>query len=537
MPLQKTRLLREKGKFDEAIQLLEEYLSSLNVNQTNERIMCLNEQSNCLRRQGKLLEAEICSQEALMISKKDNSNLKGQGDSLFSLGSIYLSKGAFDRAETFLQESFSLREQIGNKTDIVDSLNNLSAVYWYKGDFNQTEILLKKCLVLCEEIGNYQFIAKILNNLGEVNRQKGDLLNAEDFYKRSLSVNEEIENPQDISANLNNLGLVYWLQGLLNKAEEFHKRSLALRKEIGNPQEIALSLHNLGVIYWNRGDFIEAKDYIKNSLALWEQIGNQEDIAMALNSLGFISWHQGSNDISLNFLKQSLQIREKSGIPEEVADTLFMYSRVLLSQDGSQDITEQAGKLETLAQNSKSLKINIKLAMVNGLVDLNNQNMDKALEFYLQAKKQSTDISHFELQVQSSLFLVDVYLQLYLETKKIEYRTKIENLLKELENITKNNSLHGIYVKNSIALGFFNQALSNLVEARRYFELAELLADECGLRTLTDKARKMLQNLNSKEEELQKQKLSDPETYENNQFKKMLAFIKEQQRFHGFVDF
>jgi len=257
MSLEEAIALRRAGKYQEGIRLLERLWVTLASDQRLERIACLNEQSQCLWRSGQQAKAETRAREALQLAEESPPDLRGQGNALNNLGVIYLYRGELNQAETFLEQSLTLREQVGDLQAIAGSLNNLGIVYYQRGELDRAEECHKRNLALFEEIGGAQRMAFSLSNLALCYWQRGELGRAEEHYQRSLALREQYGNPQDIAEARYQLLRILLLRGVLEGAIDQVDQlaqlvSMSKLPDIAVKHHLAMGLlrlkqHNLGL--------------------------------------------------------------------------------------------------------------------------------------------------------------------------------------------------------------------------------------------------------------------------------------------------
>jgi tetratricopeptide (TPR) repeat protein len=276
--LEEARSLRRTGKFNEALYLLENLISTLDVQQHHEKILCLNEQSHCLWTSGQYDKAETCAAEALHLAEQSPPDLEGQGTAFLNLAAIFYEKCEMNQVEEFCQRGLAFFEKISNKKGIADSLNLLGMASDYQGHLDQAEEYYKRSLAFREELGDAKAIGDSLGNLGVLYWERGDMDRAEEYFLQCLALDEKIDNPAAKAATLANLGDVCKQRGELEQAEEFYRQSLVLREEVENQYEIAESRFQLAQVLLRKGNHKEAVVQI-DLLAQLAEVSNNPEIA------------------------------------------------------------------------------------------------------------------------------------------------------------------------------------------------------------------------------------------------------------------
>ncbi|MFQ5981272.1 MAG: tetratricopeptide repeat protein [Candidatus Heimdallarchaeota archaeon] len=150
--LEKARTLREAGDFPEALGLLDKRLSALSSEERSERIACLNEQSQCYWRTGRLTDAELCAEKALRLADEFPPDLQGKAHALGNLGYISAEKEEMGRAEQFFERGLLEFEQIGTLQEIAGIVKALRIVNQSRGRQERSDEFHRRFLILQEQI-------------------------------------------------------------------------------------------------------------------------------------------------------------------------------------------------------------------------------------------------------------------------------------------------------------------------------------------------------------------------------------------------
>ncbi|MFX1513239.1 MAG: tetratricopeptide repeat protein [Promethearchaeota archaeon] len=437
----------DKGKWSEALILLEDLITTLKPNQRLERIACLNEKSNCLIVTENLTKAKTCAQEALQLAEQMPLDQTGQAYALFNLGRYYLWTGESERAEECLQRSFTLRKEIGDPKHISNSLYRLGQLY----------------------------------------TRRGELKRAKKFLQQGLSIVEKCDNRCSlIIAILYDLGDVYKQQGELERAEKLFQRGFTIAKEIGDIANSAICLNRLAEVKIHYGEWKHAEELLQKSLLEYEEISYKSYISE--------TW--------LNLL------------------------RVYLTQNELEKISILVDRLTHKSQIAEYAEEIVLLDLARGLLEFKQHQYNSALNYAFQAKNRAAKIPHFRLQVESMYLLLQIHLQLYIITKQTKYKSQLESLAQELQQFSKREHLHWVYIETLLVQGFQRRTAFKLPEAIKEFEKAELLATERGFHLLAHKARAEINQLQNQVHQLQQLMALSPQAYEQIQLQAMGNYIE-----------
>ncbi len=428
MVLKEAIELERVGKFEDALHILKQLNDVFDSIQRSEQIICLNLQSKCLWKTGKLIEAENRARIALELAENDPADRQGQAD----------------------------------------ALNHLGIIYWYKGKMDKTEVYYQQSLALRREIGNPQDIAGSLNNLGIIHYQRGQLDKAKEYYQQCLALFKKSGNPHDIANALNNLGVIYYHWGELDKAEEYYNQSLALFKKINNPQNIATSLNNLGIISYQRGQLDKAEDYQKQSLALKEKIGNPYDTTETLIELVRVMLTRKSLDDAMKYSGRLNQLAKESKLPDIAVRSALGKSLLKLEQ-------QELGSAQHLA--SKAVKQAAEIPHFELQVDVMGLLIRIFLEQFLQTK-------HPKFRVQIEELLEEI---VQLSKREHLHRTYVETVfvqgmvkraLFDLQGATERFQLAGLLAEERGIRPVAKQAAEELLIVQQHMDRYQQLVFE-----------------------------------------------------------
>jgi tetratricopeptide (TPR) repeat protein len=283
-------------------------------------------------KRGELDQALDLVQESFSL-KRDIGNLYETADYQNILGIFFIGKGEFDKALDNLQNSLRMFEELGLKSSIIKSLNNIGLIHWKKGNLGEALENYKISLAKSEELKNKKFVAKLSVNIGLIYWNMGELDKALNFYQKSLVISKEIKNKSSIATCFNNIGIILQFKGELDQALEFYQKSLALHEELAMKTDIALCLNNIGEIYHTKGVFDVASDYYKKSLILFEEAGSNYNTCIALYNLVLVAVDRGSTKDSHPYLQklQEIDIKEEN---KYISQTFRLAKAIMLKESG-----------------------------------------------------------------------------------------------------------------------------------------------------------------------------------------------------------
>ncbi len=276
-------LLRAKGEYEEAEQLLRESLATRQrlfgdghplVAQTLVHLAQVSyDKSEAYE------EAEDLFRKALDVMRR----ARGDNDPMITeiqsqLGILLVQTGRFDEAEGVFREAMeTCRRELGDDNPrTAESLNNLAVFLGIVGRHQEALPLFRESLetrlrVLGED---HPATGESLNNLGRLLRETGDLEGAEKLYRQGLDIWRMRfgDSAPKVAFMMNNLGIVLLEQGELDEAEELLRRALAIRRQTLDPDspDLGWSLVGLGRLFLAKNQPREAEPLIQEAIALYE---------------------------------------------------------------------------------------------------------------------------------------------------------------------------------------------------------------------------------------------------------------------------
>jgi len=390
--------LRGEGRFQEAIQVLEEILLIFEDSFGQDHpdtVGTTGYLAEIYHLQGLYGQATTLYQRALAISQKAlGLDHPATATILYNMARLYDSQGLYSQGEPLYQSALMIREKVlgAEHPDVAQVLNDLGELFRKQGLYAEAEPLYKRALLIKEKaLGpNHPDVAASLNNMALLYDHKGFHAQAEPLYNRALLIWEKTLGPDHPSTatTLNNIGLLYYNRGIYDKAEKLYNRALSIReKALGlDDPDVAQSLNNLAELFSIEGHHSQAESLHKRALSIREKaLGpDHPDVAFTLSNLAVLYDRQGLYDQAQSLQKRALAIREKALGPDhpDVATSL----NNLASSYTGQGLYSQAKTLHqrALAIREQGLGVNHPyfVQSLNNLAvqDLSQGNYDSASE-------------------------------------------------------------------------------------------------------------------------------------------------------------
>ncbi len=255
-----------------------------------------------------------------------------RAQALNQTGKQFFHIGEYEKAQTYLQQSLAIQQEIGDRQGEGATLNNISGIYQAQGDYQTALDYLQRALAIMQEIGNRQGKGATLNNISQIYHAQGDYKTAIGYLQQTLPICQEIGDRAGEKATLNNLSRIYHAQGKYEMAVGYLKQSLAIQQEIDDRAVKGVTLNNISQIYDAQGDYETAVGYLKQSLAISQEIGDRAGEGATLNNISAIYHAQGEYETALGYLKQVLAIMQEIGDRAHEGGTLNNISQIYHAQ-------------------------------------------------------------------------------------------------------------------------------------------------------------------------------------------------------------
>jgi tetratricopeptide (TPR) repeat protein len=363
---------------------------------------------------------------------------------------------------------------------------------------------------------------------------------AEKALKQAKEIFSEIKDNNGLAYVLSNLGMLYYLLGERNKADHFSNQGLQMIDALEEIDEIAeAKIIRAIVCAIIKGEFSHAEALLQESLALCEPLAYRGNSAWALYNLGYNYFIQSDYSKAETLCRQSLAIMEEDeaqvGFRQVIAQ--FILILVLLAQNSLEAADAEIQKFGGLV--GRTTFPNVKMLaqgyyhLTFGQLKLLKHDLGSALEHGLKAKQATAAISYFSGHIMVLKFLLQAHLRLYLSTRQEDSKTTIEDLLEEMEELSRRESYHYQYIEAVIARAFLKRADYDLSGANEQFQLAEGLAQKYGFEGLANRAHDEATHLRSQTATLQQLMTQSPEQYERMQMQDLLTYLEGAQRIIG----
>lgn len=287
----------------------------------------------------KELSVALCTTDPDLAMKYGNTGLKiavkygrkkAEADFCHSLGSIFESKGEYQKAMDQLFRSLKLYEDVGDKPGIASAYNMIGIIFRLQENYSKAIDFQEKAMRIYEELGDKDGVAQSLVNTGNNYYNQRQYDNTIGQYEKALNIYQELGNKESIAVIENNIGAVYFEKGDYKTANEYFIKSYLIREESGNKYEMATSLNNIGEVYAKQGDYKKAIENCTKSLYIASEIDAKDIMQYNYENLAGVFAVTGEYEKAFNYQKLAYGIKDS-----------------ILSIENNKQINELSVKYET----------------------------------------------------------------------------------------------------------------------------------------------------------------------------------------------
>jgi two-component system, sensor histidine kinase PdtaS len=245
---------------------------------------------------------------------------KGLSDGSIMMGLLHINTGDYAQAIESFNKALQIKKEIKDKSGIAMSYHNLGLVNFYKANYPEALDNYLKALKIREEINEKRGIAMSLNNISIIHDKSGNLDEAIVSYTKSLKMYKELGDKKGIAACYNNIGIVYEKQDNDSAALKNYDLALKIKEEIGDKKGVTVTNYNMGTIYQNNKQYDSAAKCYNNALNIGKLINDNQGVNRAMNALGGIYIAQGKYEEAKKYIEDALALAIKIGAKESIVE-------------------------------------------------------------------------------------------------------------------------------------------------------------------------------------------------------------------------
>lgn len=267
-------------------------------------------------------------------------------------------------------------------------------------DIDKAQKYAEELLALASGINDKKGMGNAYNILGSIDRSENNYLEALKNFLNSAQAFESINDTIGKAKAYNNIGNVYKDIHEYDKAISHYQKSLTLHTLTKNKESMAVTNRNIALIHQQMGNYEKAKDCYWTALYIWKRLGNEKRMAQIYNDLsitydmilekGEYLNFEAEKQITLNLNLNALEYYKKTNDFDGLAKIYINIGRVYAYQDTKMSL-HYFNKVSSLPIDKVDPKF-IAIANINiGLIILQNNQQEKAIDYFLTAEQYTSD--------------------------------------------------------------------------------------------------------------------------------------------------
>src|SRR6266700_2223679 len=262
------------GSLDRAEELCEQSLALYReLGDTMGIASCLHLLADIASGRGNLAVARALGEESLMLFREVGDR-RSVAYLLFHLGSVAVDQGEYARGRDLLTESLTINRELGNTRIVAHSLLYLAQLYHVSGgDLAQAHTWLDESFALFREVGDKEGIASCLSLSGRLALSEGDTASARSLNEQALALFKEMKQQHGTALSLYALAQVAAAQGDHAGSPALYEQGVVVVRKSGDKWTILFGLEGLAAAVAAQGNHTWAAYLWGAAEALREAIG------------------------------------------------------------------------------------------------------------------------------------------------------------------------------------------------------------------------------------------------------------------------
>lgn len=260
---------------------------------------------------------------ALAASRKRGDRI-GEAATLYSLGSLAVTKQDFATAEGHFLRSAEIFKDIGDELGSALAARGLGYLARMRGRRDEATAHYEAALKIFRESNSSVAVAYVLHNLAQLRLDNGDEAAAGPLLDEALQLSREGRGRRVEAQVLHRMGQTYMKRGEYEAALNSFDRVLEIARLIGDHTGEAYALHGIGSARFRRGETDEAVDALHRALVRAEVNDERLITGHTLVTFGELALATWDVDHAVAHLRRALPLFQLMNAPGEEAEALVI---------------------------------------------------------------------------------------------------------------------------------------------------------------------------------------------------------------------
>ncbi|MEM7112524.1 MAG: NB-ARC domain-containing protein [Chloroflexota bacterium] len=239
-----------------------------------------------------------------------HGDLQGQSWLLLRLGQLERQRQLLDKAETYLQASLEMAQNLEDAALIATTLTELGIICNCRSHYEQGMAYLNQALPLARQLPTPECLPDLLEELGILTLMAGDYEQAEQHYAEGLEVARGQNRQTQAVMCLKGLGALRYLAQDYEAAQRLFLQGYGLAEQSGFRKGLMVMDNNLGVVAHFLGKRAEAEAHLLASQTEAERLNDFPAQRLILLNLARFMWKNGRFALARTYFIQLLALAE-----------------------------------------------------------------------------------------------------------------------------------------------------------------------------------------------------------------------------------
>lgn len=275
--------------------------------------------------------SEGLSQLELALSGRDGAPQSEVASALHGAGVLEQRLTNYERSLVLLEESLSIRRELGDLRAVAETLGFIGHVLLRRGDTEAARTSLEESATVAERAGDVWVLAFARNQLGTLAGLEGDNAAALAAHDRSQALYREVGDWNRVASALNNVATIESRLGRTSKAVVLYREALEFLGSDGDTKTMAVVLNNLGLMCSETGRGLEARGYFERCIDVTMLSGDRAACSLAHANLAELLEASGESEPATRHARACLHLApalDRDGVRDRAVRVLEAVSDV-----------------------------------------------------------------------------------------------------------------------------------------------------------------------------------------------------------------
>ena len=406
--------------------------------------------------------------ESARLKSAKDGNTDYQFYAARSLASLAYRSHDIVKGDAYYNECVSLTKQINTATATAKCLSLKAWRYESETELDSALLYYQKALAIFDTVDKSNAILQ-LSNISSVHISKGEFKNADETLAKAIQVSREMSDSLSLGNSLQLTTFLYSRTADFSKGIANSDSAIIIFRKSGNMVRLANAYGSRGTLLSSMGEYKKSIDAYLFADSLYKEELLQEQRGVIYNNIGVVYIGQKDYTTAMRYLDKALSTMKKGVVDESYLLTKGNIGESLAGQKKNNEAKALLLEFLPKAQQMKLNRVASGMALVLGKVYLEENDLNKAAEYYLYARDYAAASGEKEKSIDALVNLG----RIYLKQKKAE--AALSTLIKASAEAAQYKTPDGWEAFYELGLLYYNQ--QKFDSSINYFKQAVLQLD------------------------------------------------------------